>query len=146
MSVDARKWVRVTHCGNIPIREGRLVEIAGRAIAIFNVGVRFLAVENRCPHRGGPLADGIVSGTSVTCPLHAWKFDLLMGSAVNHPESHACLTTFPTRVEEGIICVEVPLATEPEETPASVCEHRDRPLRWVQRKPFKPPEPEICES
>jgi nitrite reductase [NAD(P)H] small subunit len=146
MSVHERRWVRVTHCANIPLREGRLVEIAGRPIAIFNLGEQFLAVENGCPHRGGPLADGIVSGVSVVCPLHAWKFDLLTGSAVNHPESHACLMTFPTRLEEGIVCVEVPLVTESEETPASVCEHRDRPLRWVQRKPLAPPQPEIHES
>ena len=56
----ALTWTRVTACDNIPPREGRAVSLAGREIAIFNLGDRFLAVDNQCPHRAGPLADGIV--------------------------------------------------------------------------------------
>jgi len=145
MTVVENRWFRVTPCANIPIREGRVVKIAQWQIAIFNLGESFLAVENGCPHRGGPLADGIVSGTAVVCPLHAWKFDLLTGSAVNHPDSNACLKTFPTRVEQGIICVELPATTESQETASPVCEHRDLPLRWVQRKPLASPPAEIYE-
>ncbi|HXY00023.1 MAG TPA: nitrite reductase small subunit NirD [Candidatus Limnocylindrales bacterium] len=138
MSATGKRWFQVTHCENIPVREGRRVEIASRQIAIFNLGDRFLAVENPCPHRGGPLADGIVSGTTVVCPLHAWKFDLIQGNAVNHPESSQCLVTFPVCVEQGIVSIEIPVAAETEEPSPSVCEHRDRPLRWVQRKPLSP--------
>jgi len=138
MSGSKKRWFRVTACENIPVREGRRVELASRQIAIFNLGDRFLAIENLCPHRGGPLADGIVSGTAIVCPLHAWKFDLAEGNAVNHPESDACLVTFPVRVEEGIISVEIPVVTETGEPSPSACEHRDRPLRWVQRKPLPP--------
>ena len=65
--------MRVTPCDNIPLREGRAVTLGDREIAIFNLGDRFLATDNRCPHRGGPLCDGIVAGGSVVCPLHAWK-------------------------------------------------------------------------
>ena len=53
---------------DIPLREGRAVKVGGREIAIFNLGDRFLAVENRCPHKGGPLADGIVSGADCGLP------------------------------------------------------------------------------
>ena len=55
------------------------MKVGNREIAIFNLGDRFLAVDNRCPHKGGPLADGIVSGTTVVCPLHAWKMSLETG-------------------------------------------------------------------
>lgn len=101
------KWVRVTQIENIPLREGRAVQIAGHDIAVFNLGERFLAIENRCPHRGGPLADGIVSGTAVACPLHAWKIDLNSGDILNRPENSQCVRTFPTFVEDGVLSVEI---------------------------------------
>jgi nitrite reductase (NADH) small subunit len=102
-----KKWVRVTQVENIPLREGRAVEVGGREIAIFNLGDRFLAVENKCPHRGGPLADGVVSGTTVACPLHAWKVDLNSGEILNRPENSQCIQTFPTFVESGVLLIEI---------------------------------------
>ena len=133
---EERKWVRVTACENIPAREGRVVEVGGRSIAIFNLGERFLAVENRCPHREGPLADGIVAGTTIVCPLHAWKIDLETGKAVNHPGAENCVERFATRVEDGIILLEVPLTSLQPCTAETRREHADRPLRWVQRRPL----------
>jgi nitrite reductase (NADH) small subunit len=105
------RWVRVTQQGNIPPREGRPVLIAGREIALFNLGDRFLATANRCPHQGGPLCDGIVTATSVVCPLHAWKVNLAHG-AVERPATAKdhCVETFPTRVEDGIVLVGFPKA------------------------------------
>lgn len=106
MSHEA-KWIPITHLENIPIREGRSVKLGEREIAIFNLGDRFLAIDNQCPHQGGPLCDGIVSGTTVVCPLHGWKIDL-EGGAVNKPaELPACLETFRTRVEDGIVLLEL---------------------------------------
>lgn len=81
--------------------------VGDREIAVFNVGGRILASENRCPHRGGPLCDGIVTGASVVCPLHAWKVNLETG-AVDRPAFEACVRTYPVRVEEGIILVAIP--------------------------------------
>jgi nitrite reductase (NADH) small subunit len=101
-----QKWTRVTNCESIPLREGRAVKIGGHYIAVFNLGNRFLAVDNRCPHNGGPLADGIVSGTTVVCPLHAWKIDLECGAVTTPANTAACLRTFPTRVEEGVVLLE----------------------------------------
>lgn len=49
-------------------------------VAVFNLGDRFVAYENACPHQGGPVADGMIEGATVTCPWHAWCFDLRTGS------------------------------------------------------------------
>jgi nitrite reductase (NADH) small subunit len=100
-------WVRIAYCRDIPVREGRAVKVGSREIAIFNLGDRFLAVENRCPHKGGPLSDGIVSGAAVVCPLHAWKISLETGKGVNGPSALSCVETFRTRVEGGIVLLEL---------------------------------------
>jgi nitrite reductase (NADH) small subunit len=134
MTADDRTWIKVSPCASIPPREGRCVEVDGRPIAIFHTNNGFLAVENRCPHRGGPLADGIVSGTTVVCPLHAWKFDLLSGASTNHPEAPRALIVYPTCIDDGIVCIQLPAGDAPGEITGIDCEHRDRPLRWVQRR------------
>ncbi|MBL8215512.1 MAG: nitrite reductase small subunit NirD [Bryobacterales bacterium] len=101
-------WLRITRADSIPAREGRSVRLGGMEIAIFNLGERFVAIENACPHRGGPLADGIVSsqgdGVTVTCPLHNWRISIEDGD-VRKPsgKGHACVRTFDVKVENGII-------------------------------------------
>src|SRR5258707_74751 len=100
------KWFRVTETGNIPLREGRSVTIGDIDIAIFNLGDRYLAVDNACPHRGGPLADGIVSGNTVICPLHAYKICLETGGIVK-PDVCVRVDTYPVRVQDGIVLVQV---------------------------------------
>ena len=99
-------WTAVTSVENIPPREGRAVNLQGQEIAIFNVDHRFLAIENKCPHKGGPLCDGIASGRTVVCPLHGRRFDLETGMAVRASEP-ACVASYPTRVHDGIIFVNV---------------------------------------
>jgi nitrite reductase (NADH) small subunit len=103
---EIKRWVRIAYGRDIPLREGRAVTAGDREIAIFNLGDRFLAVENRCPHKGGPLADGIVSGAAVVCPLHAWKMCLETGKGVNGPSASSCVATFRTRVEGGVVLLE----------------------------------------
>lgn len=93
---DDRKWQTVCSIGDIPLREGRRVSWEGGEAALFNVGGEFLAVENRCPHRAGPLADGIVSGKSVFCPLHNWKIDLATGQVTAGGEGS--VKTCPVKV------------------------------------------------
>lgn len=96
-------WIRIAGCHSIPPREGRLVRIGERDIAIFNLGDRFLAVDNRCPHQGGPLGDGIVAGAAVVCPLHAWKISLETG-AVERPNGAArCVRRYPVRVMDDVV-------------------------------------------
>ncbi len=101
-------WTRITRAENIPLREGRAISLgAGREIAIFNLGDKFLAVANRCPHRGGPLADGIVSGETVVCPLHGWKICLSSGEVKRPSEPAACTQSYPIAVMGGIIMVDL---------------------------------------
>jgi nitrite reductase (NADH) small subunit len=106
--MNAERWIPVTACDNIPPREGRAAIVQGREIAIFNVGDGFLAVDNRCPHQGGPLADGIVSGRTIVCPLHAWKISLRTGSVERPSSVEACVRSYATQVHEGVIVVELP--------------------------------------
>ena len=97
-------WVRITAAENIPPREGRAVQLGPLELAIFNTVEGFLAVENRCPHGGGPLADGIVGGTTVTCPLHNWRVCLESGAIERPCESGApAVATFPIEVVDGIV-------------------------------------------
>ena len=102
-------WVRVTTADNIPAREGRVARIGAHEIAIFNLGDRFLAIDNHCPHQGGPLCDGIVTGSSVVCPLHAWKVNLADGT-VERPATAKdhCVATYPISVEDGVVVVGMP--------------------------------------
>ena len=108
------RWIRVTDVANIPLREGREVVIGTRTIAVFNLGDRYLAVDNRCPHKQGPLADGIVTGASVVCPLHAWRVNLETG-AVERPTVGVgqCVRAYATRVDDGVICIEMPAGLGP---------------------------------
>lgn len=97
-------WIRITKAENIPLREGRSVRLGEEEIAIFNLGDRYVAVDNSCPHRGGPLCDGIVAGDTVVCPLHGWKISLETG-AVLKPDVCVRVGTYPVSVEDGVIRV-----------------------------------------
>ena len=99
-------WTKICSVNSIPPREGRSVSLPGAELAVFNVNGHFFTIENSCPHKGGPLCDGIVSGTAVVCPLHGRRFDLESGLAVRASEP-ACVATFPTQVENGIILVDL---------------------------------------
>lgn len=113
---SSTRWVRVTSIDNIPIREGRPALVGDLEIAIFNMANgRFLAAENLCPHKGGPICDGIVTGVSVVCPLHQWKSNLETGAVERPANQQACLKTYPVRVDDGVISIEVPVLQSPKE-------------------------------
>jgi nitrite reductase (NADH) small subunit len=82
----------------IPQGEGRTYSMQGENIAVFHTrrGEVF-AVQAACPHRGGPLGDGLIGGTTLICPLHSWKFDLTTGTALF---GDCGIKTFPARVDE----------------------------------------------
>jgi nitrite reductase (NADH) small subunit len=104
-------WVRVARTGDLPLREGRVTRLGDLEIALFHLGDRVLATDNRCPHQGGPLCDGIVTGNSVVCPLHGWKVGLADGR-VERPtagEDH-CVRTYDTRLEDGVVSIRIPAA------------------------------------
>ena len=99
--------MRVTVCrlSDLPARQGHLVEAGGEAIALFRVGDEVHAIENTCPHRGGPLAFGDLRGATVYCPLHAWAFDVRSGRCCEFPE--ASLRTFAVHVEGDEVQLEL---------------------------------------
>ena len=83
----------------IPLGEGRNFDALGEKIAVFRTrsgGV--FAVQATCPHRGGPLADGLLGGTTLICPLHAWKFDISTGDVIS---GECGLKTYPVRVDDS---------------------------------------------
>jgi nitrite reductase (NADH) small subunit len=101
-------WMKITTTDNIPAREGRSVMVGKRELAVFNLGDdRFAAVDNACPHSGGPLCDGIVAGAAVVCPLHGWKISLEDGS-VQRPSVPVCVEVYPVKVEDGVIHIQLP--------------------------------------
>lgn len=64
---------------DVPLLEGRRATVDGRRVAIFRLPTGFAATDAACPHRGGPLSDGLVADGCVTCPLHNWRLDLTTG-------------------------------------------------------------------
>jgi len=71
---------------DVPLGEGRAITLGGRRIAIFRAAAGWFALDAACPHRGGPLADGIVCDNAVICPLHDRRYDLATGEALNADE------------------------------------------------------------
>lgn len=99
--------------GEVPIGEGRLFDVDGWQVAVFRPrqgGV--YAIDPVCPHRAGPLAEGLIGGTLLVCPLHGWTFDLVSGSRVGGDEAVAC---HPARVEDGQILVTGPIGPASED-------------------------------
>jgi nitrite reductase (NADH) small subunit len=75
--------IRLGPVSDIPPGEGRAYQLEGEKIAVFRTrGGEVYAVQAECPHRQGPLADGLLGGTTLICPLHGWKFDLKTGEAL----------------------------------------------------------------
>jgi NAD(P)H-dependent nitrite reductase small subunit len=109
---DEKKWVPTVRCEDIPLQEGRCFHHGNRDIGIFNLGDRFLAIDNACPHMGEPLSEGFLMGTIVVCPLHAWKFDLCTGNLTSPRDFEASVETFRTRLEDGVVLVELPEVIE----------------------------------
>ncbi|MBF9060782.1 nitrite reductase small subunit NirD [Rhodobacterales bacterium HKCCSP123] len=97
-------WIDIGSLEDVPLRGARLVRTRAGCIAVFRTAeAEVFAASNACPHKGGPLAEGIVHGTRVTCPLHNWVFDLETGAAVGED---ARIATYPVRVEGGRILID----------------------------------------
>ena len=95
-------WIRVGRVEDIPPLGARVVRIHGENIAVFRTAAdEVFALTDRCPHRGGPLSQGIVFGTRVACPLHDWVIELKTGSAV--APDVGCTATHRVRIENGVV-------------------------------------------
>ncbi|HWL55637.1 MAG TPA: nitrite reductase small subunit NirD [Paracoccus sp. (in: a-proteobacteria)] len=103
-------FVDIAALDDIPPQGARVVRTAQGCVAVFRTADdRVFALEDRCPHKGGPLSEGIVHGTSVTCPLHNWVFDLNSGVAEGADEG--MVRTYPIRVEAGRVLISAELVT-----------------------------------
>ena len=100
------EFVKVAKTNELEPGQARLVEIKGKQIALFNVDGQFFALDNTCTHKGGPLAEGDISGHEVTCPWHGATFDVRTGEVVGPPAQRA-VACYGVRVAGADIEVEV---------------------------------------
>jgi nitrite reductase (NADH) small subunit len=109
------KWIEIGALNDIPVLGSRVVRTASGNIAVFRTSEdEVFALDDRCPHKGGPLSQGIVHNKRVTCPLHNFVIELRSGMAVAPDEG--CTRAHPTKLENGIVwlCVQT-AATVPAE-------------------------------
>jgi nitrite reductase [NAD(P)H] small subunit len=103
------EFVAVCRLADIPVLGARVWHRpidAGGDIALFRTADdRVFAVRDRCPHKGGPLSQGIVFGERVACPLHNWTIELASGCAMAPDEG--CARTFPVRIDDGVVEVAI---------------------------------------
>jgi len=100
--MTSNNWVAIGHLDDIPLRGARCVTTPNGRIAVFRTADDAVyAMEDRCPHKGGPLAQGIVHGHSVTCPLHNMVISLETGAALGADEGQ--VKTLPVRSENGAL-------------------------------------------
>lgn len=98
-------WIDIAALEAIPQRGARLIKTMHGCVAVFRTGAdEVYALDNACPHKAGPLADGIVHGASVTCPLHNWVISLETGKAQGADEGQ--VNTYPARIEDGRILLD----------------------------------------
>lgn len=98
-------WIDIGALDDIPAQGARVIKTALGCVAIFRTaGDEVFALDDRCPHKGGPLSEGIVHGAQVTCPLHNWVFDLTTGQAQGADTGQ--VTTYPVRVQGGRILLD----------------------------------------
>lgn len=103
------EWIDIGALVEIPVRGSRVIRSAVGCVAVFRTADdEVFALDDRCPHKGGPLSDGIVHGRSVTCPLHNWVISLETGMAQGADEGS--VRTFRIRVEDGRLLIDRALA------------------------------------
>ena len=99
---DPIDWIDVGAITDSPSRGARRVPTPTGDVAIFRTGDgKVFALKDACPHKGGPLSQGIVHGHAVTCPLHAWSIDLATGEPMGADRGKGCAPVVPLEVREG---------------------------------------------
>ena len=95
-------WIEVGTYEEIPRQGARILETRAGNIGIFRtIDDQVFALQDRCPHKGGPLSQGIVHGNRVTCPLHNWSIELATGEAV--APDVGCVNRYDTKIEDGVV-------------------------------------------
>ena len=104
-------FIKIGAVIDIPRQAARLIKTQHGCIAVFRtIDDKIYALDDRCPHKGGPISNGIQHGESVTCPLHNWVFDLNSGEAQGADQGK--IRTYPVKVEEGQILLDPSRITE----------------------------------
>ncbi len=98
-------FVKVATKEEVPEGEGKVVEVNGEKVALFQMQGEFYAIDNTCVHHGGPLGEGILEGATVTCPWHGWQYDITTGVSPVNPAAR--VSTYPVRVEGDDVLVAV---------------------------------------
>jgi len=107
-----KQWTEIGHIDDIPRLGARVVQAPEGDIAVFrNADDEIFAIEDKCPHRGGPLSQGIVHGRRVTCTIHNWAIELSNGEAVAPDEG--CATYYGVTVKDCIISLHLEQAATP---------------------------------
>jgi nitrite reductase (NADH) small subunit len=100
------RFVKMATLPELPPGAATEVEFEGRVYAIFNVDGQISAIDGICPHQGGPLADGALEGTTVTCPWHGWQFDVRTGKTPLGPKIKQAV--YEVKIEGQDVMVAVP--------------------------------------
>jgi nitrite reductase/ring-hydroxylating ferredoxin subunit len=98
--------IKVAKAADVPPGQGSVVQAGATTLALFNVDGTYYAVDNTCPHRGGPLGDGDLEGRFAICPWHGWRWDVTSGANANNPAVK--IACFATTVVDGWVHVEMP--------------------------------------
>jgi nitrite reductase/ring-hydroxylating ferredoxin subunit len=96
-------FTTVGKTSDIPPGTGKVIEAGGKTIAVFNCDGKFYAIDNTCKHRGGPLGEGSLAGTTVTCPWHGWGYNVTSGAC--EMDSSITVQKFDVTVEGEDILV-----------------------------------------
>jgi nitrite reductase/ring-hydroxylating ferredoxin subunit len=99
------EFVRAITAADVAPGKGAEVRVGGEVVALFNVGGTFHALAGRCPHRGGPLGQGFVEGSTVSCPWHGFTFDVTTGFNVESADLK--VPRYEVKVEDGEVLVKV---------------------------------------
>lgn len=98
-------FVKVATVSELKPGEGKVVEVNGEQVALFNVDGEFFAISNTCAHRGGPLGEGYLEGDIVTCPWHGWRFNVKTGNNAIMP--NVKVPSYQVKVEGNDVLVSV---------------------------------------
>ncbi len=96
-------WKKVAKFQDIPEGAGVASSMGDQAIALFKCGGEIFSVQNHCPHRGAPLAEGELNGLVVTCPWHAWQFNIQTGCNIDNPDLK--VKSYPVKIESDDIYI-----------------------------------------
>ncbi len=99
--------VKVARTSDLPPGNALAVEVSGERIALFNLQGTYYAIADTCPHKGGPLSEGRVQGTMVTCPWHGATFDITNGNVLSPPADEQ-VKSYRVQIDGDEISIEIP--------------------------------------